>query len=165
MRTRSRSLRMPDPLERPRLERSIGFNIARHLAQSKRPQDRKAAELGLGRDEWRLLLALHEYGAQPSARLAALTFLDPAVISRAVSRMKRAGHVTRLSDVRDRRVAIIRLTPAGRDVAARVADWHFARDGLVRSVLTDSELALWLLLNDKLHARMKDLAAADDPDG
>ncbi len=63
--------------------------------------------------EARVLFELDSSGAQIVGKLAATLELDPAYLSRILTRFKKAGLVTLTTDPNDRRVRIVELTQAG----------------------------------------------------
>ncbi|WP_367130311.1 MarR family winged helix-turn-helix transcriptional regulator [Saccharothrix sp. HUAS TT1] len=64
------------------------------------------------------LIALHHLADGPLAQreLATLCKVTDQTMSRTIERLDRSGHVSRGSDVRDRRRTLVEITPSGRDV-------------------------------------------------
>lgn len=66
------------------------------------------------------LLGLLGEGPTRLTQLACRVGLDPSTISRKLQELERSGLVTREADQEDRRAAMLRLSPEGQDVAARL---------------------------------------------
>ncbi|WP_214403323.1 MarR family winged helix-turn-helix transcriptional regulator [Pseudonocardia lacus] len=89
----------------------------------------------LGEDERRL------------SEIAALRGVDQSVVSRQISELQTKGLVCRRPDPADRRASLVRLTPAGQDLLAQLAelrrDW--LRGALARLPDTDVEATARLI--------------------
>ena len=70
----------------------------------------------LGESDFRVLEVLLHKGAQPVNVLGPKVNLTPGSISVAVDRLHGRGLVSRVEDAGDRRVRIVDLTPAGREI-------------------------------------------------
>jgi MarR family transcriptional regulator, 2-MHQ and catechol-resistance regulon repressor len=70
----------------------------------------------LGESDFRVLEVLLHKGAQPVNALGPKVNLTPGSISVAVDRLHGRGLVSRVEDAGDRRVRIVDLTPAGREM-------------------------------------------------
>ena len=75
---------------------------------------------GLGESDFRVLEILLHKGAQPVNVIGPKVNLTPGSISVAVDRLHSRGLVSRVEDPGDRRVRIIDLTPAGRELIVPV---------------------------------------------
>jgi DNA-binding MarR family transcriptional regulator len=71
---------------------------------------------GLGESDFRVLEILLHKGAQPVNVIGPKVNLTPGSISVAVDRLHSRGLVSRVEDPGDRRVRIVDLTPAGREL-------------------------------------------------
>lgn len=69
-----------------------------------------------------VLSVLNRHGDMRMSKVSELLALDMSVTSRHVAHVAQHGWVERLSDPADGRSRILRLTPAGRDVLAELAD-------------------------------------------
>ena len=75
---------------------------------------------GLGESDFRVLEVLLHKGAQPVNVIGPKVNLTPGSISVAVDRLHGQGLVSRVEDPGDRRVRIVDLTPAGRELIVPV---------------------------------------------
>ena len=78
-------------------------------------------ELTLSRFEVLLLLSFTRSGAVPIMRLRDLLMIHGSSVTYLVDRLEEAGWVARESDHTDRRVSLVRLTDAGREVVDRAS--------------------------------------------
>lgn len=72
------------------------------------------APLGLSLDMWRVLAALSNNGEQRQIDLVAMTSIDASTMSRLVTRMVRAGLVTRARSKTSSREVVVALSVKGR---------------------------------------------------
>ena len=72
------------------------------------------APLGLTLDMWRVLAALTNNGAQRQIDLVSMTSIDASTMSRLVTRMVRAGLVTRTRSKASSREVVVALSAKGR---------------------------------------------------
>jgi MarR family 2-MHQ and catechol resistance regulon transcriptional repressor len=75
---------------------------------------------GLGESDFRVLEVLLHKGAQPVNVIGPNVNLTPGSISVAVDRLHGRGLVSRIEDPGDRRVRMVDLTPAGRELIVPV---------------------------------------------
>src|SRR3954471_4636580 len=104
------------------LAHSLRMSVAR-LARLLRQQDR----MGLGPTMVAALASVNRLGNPTHGELAALEQVAPPTITAVVGKMESLGFVTRETDSSDRRVARVRITPAGEavldDVRSRRTEW------------------------------------------
>lgn len=81
--------------------------------------DRAATATGLAHMHYAILLALTTTDLTRMSELAEYYSLDVSVVSRHVSAMESAGHVTRTRDESDRRAVTVQITPEGSEVLER----------------------------------------------
>jgi MarR family transcriptional regulator, 2-MHQ and catechol-resistance regulon repressor len=93
----------------------------------------------LGESDFRVLEVLLCKGAQPVNALGPKVNLTPGSISVAVDRLHGRGLVSRVADAGDRRVRIVDLTPAGREMIEPIFRRRAAILELVFEVLTPEE--------------------------
>lgn len=79
-----------------------------------------AALFGINRTDLRIIGLVYEAGAIAAGPLAAAAKLSPAATSTAIQRLVAAGHLSRNVDERDRRRAVVALTPAAMALLERV---------------------------------------------
>jgi MarR family 2-MHQ and catechol resistance regulon transcriptional repressor len=94
---------------------------------------------GLGESDFRVLEILLHKGAQPVNVIGPKVNLTPGSISVAVDRLHGRGLVSRVEDPGDRRVRIVDLTPAGRELIVPVFRRHAAVLEEVFAVLKPGE--------------------------
>ncbi len=75
---------------------------------------------GLAIAEWRMLASLAAGGAVTTGRLAQLVVGKQPTVTRQLDRMQAKGYVERLDSDGDRRITLVRITPAGREVMRRL---------------------------------------------
>ena len=93
----------------------------------------------LGESDFRVLEVLLHKGAQPVNALGPRVNLTPGSISAAVDRLHGRGLVSRVEDAGDRRVRIVDLTPAGREMIEPIFRRRAAILEQVFEVLTPEE--------------------------
>jgi DNA-binding MarR family transcriptional regulator len=67
----------------------------------------------LSAPEWRAMAVLGRYGPMSANGVVDRTAMDKVRVSRAVARLVAAGNITRRVDPRDRRRAVLEITPKG----------------------------------------------------
>jgi MarR family transcriptional regulator, organic hydroperoxide resistance regulator len=72
-------------------------------------------EFGLTITQWRVLAFLHEQDGLSILALSEATATEPSTLSRALAKMEQRGWLSRVPVASDRRSAVIRLRPLGRD--------------------------------------------------
>jgi DNA-binding MarR family transcriptional regulator len=75
---------------------------------------------GLSIPEWRVMAILGRYAGISAAQVAERTAMDKVAVSRAVSRLLKAGRIRRRFANADRRRSILELSPAGRRIYQRL---------------------------------------------
>src|SRR3954469_15171540 len=78
----------------------------------------KAHDLSI--DMWRVLAALSNNGSQRQVDLSGMTSIDASTMSRLVSRLVRAGLVTRSRSAKSSREVVVALSPKGRALVQRL---------------------------------------------
>jgi DNA-binding MarR family transcriptional regulator len=78
------------------------------------------APRGLSLAQWRVLAALSNNGEQRQIDLAAMTSIDASTLSRLVTRLIRAGLVTRRRSKTSSREVVVALSPKGRSQVDRL---------------------------------------------
>ena len=104
-------------------------------------------ELGLNLAEYRVLSVLGEQRAASIRELAIGAQFDKAQITRAVASLTRRGYAIHTVDGRDRRLRVVKLTPAGQALHARSVPFAIARQKRMERTLSAAELrVLWKAL-------------------
>lgn len=78
------------------------------------------ARHGLSFPKWIAMVALARFGDCSMTRLARLSASDRTTLTRSIDGLIRDGLVVREASPTDRRIVVIRLTPEGHDLLARV---------------------------------------------
>jgi DNA-binding MarR family transcriptional regulator len=100
-------------------ERSnFGYTIADMTRLLRRVFDRRAAQLGLTRAQWRALKLVGKNPGLTQVQLAEELDMEPIAVGRVLDRMQLAGFIERRNDPNDRRCW--RLYPVGETPAAMV---------------------------------------------
>ena len=125
---------------------SVWFSqISRALSQQMLIYARRELDLNLA--EYRALSFLEECSAASIRDIANGAQLDKAQIVRAVARLTRRGLAIQMVDGRDRRLRVVKLTPAGRALVAKTMPFAVARQKRMEQRLTAAELrVLWKAL-------------------
>jgi len=95
---------------------------------------------GLGNSDFRALEVLLHKGPLPVNTIGPIVSLTPGSISIAVERLVEKGLVSRVESTEDRRVRMVALTPAGKNLIVSAFQRHAAQMRLVFSELSAEEL-------------------------
>ena len=97
---------------------------------------------GLSIAEWRVLAVLASNGGQRQIDLADLTSIEASTLSRLVTRLVRMGHATRTRSANSNREVVVKLSPKGQTLVARLIP--IARDYEAAAIagMTAQELAV-----------------------
>lgn len=114
-------------------------------------------ESGLGDSEFRILEALLHKGALPVNTLGPKANLTPGAISLAVDRLHKRELVSREESPEDRRVRIVALTQAGKDLIVPLFKKHAALMKDVFSELDSGELQQFEALLKRTGKRAQNL--------
>lgn len=79
-----------------------------------------ATALGVNRTDLRIIGLVSESGPLTATALAAAAKLSPAATSTAIQRLVAAGHLSRTVDDRDRRRAVVSVTPLAEESVERI---------------------------------------------
>lgn len=112
--------------------------------------------------DFRVLEALLHKGPLPVNTIGPKVHLTPGSISVAVDRLLEKGLVSRVESSDDRRVRIVALTKAGRDLIVPIFRKHSAEIGRVFADATSKELQVLESILKKAGKRAKLLAEANE---
>jgi DNA-binding MarR family transcriptional regulator len=101
--------------------------------------DVHAARFGLCPDEWRVLSAVAEADPSPTRDIARLAGLDKVAISRAASRLEERGLIRRHEAREDRRIKILHMTDAGREMVSEATRIVCEREAYLLEALSSDE--------------------------
>ncbi|GAA3243715.1 MarR family transcriptional regulator [Streptomyces sp. XM83C] len=126
--------------------------VNRCAALLQQAEDAPLRRAGLSRAEFDLLGALRRTGHELTpGELARETFSSGAAVTKRVKQLGERGLVERRGDTRDRRVAHLRLTDAGRDLVDAILPEQLAYETAVLSALdADRQGELATLLGELL---------------
>jgi DNA-binding MarR family transcriptional regulator len=120
---------------------------------------------GLGIPEWRVIAVLASRPGLSAAEVATCTRMDAVAVSRAVTRLSRAGRLRRSLSPEDRRRSVLRLSPAGQSVYRRIAPLALDYERELLACLDAREIAALDTIVGKLTARAHTLASSARADG
>ncbi|WUV20447.1 MarR family transcriptional regulator [Streptomyces sp. NBC_01485] len=110
--------------------------VNRCAALLQQTEDAPLRRTGLSRPEFDLLCALRRTGHELTpGELARETFSSGAAVTKRLKQLAERGLVERRGDARDRRVAHLRLTDAGRDLVDGILPEQLAYESAVLSAL------------------------------
>lgn len=113
---------------------------------------------GLTIPEWRVIAVLARFPGLSAAEVAAHTRMDAVAVSRAVTRLLRAGRIRRSIAADDRRRSILRLSAAGESVYREIAPVALRYEHSLLQGLEHAEIEGLDALLGKLTARAQALA-------
>ncbi len=116
----------------------------------------------LSAPEWRTLAVLGRFGAMTANSVVERTAMDKVRVSRAVTRLLQLGHITRRTDPKDRRRAILDLTASGQSVYRQIVPRALAVEAEMLAALTDEERAALEATISKLESRVAAPPSNDD---
>jgi MarR family transcriptional regulator, transcriptional regulator for hemolysin len=92
------------------MDSNFAFEVAETAQVLRRDFDRRAAELGVTRAQWRVLARLSRQDGVRQVELAEALDVEPITLCRMIDRLEEAGTVERRADEEDRRAWRIHLT-------------------------------------------------------
>ncbi|MEU3252631.1 MarR family transcriptional regulator [Streptomyces sp. NPDC006997] len=135
--------------------------VNRCAALLQQAEDAPLRRAGLSRPEFDLLGALRRTGHELTpGELARETYSSGAAVTKRLKQLTERGLVERRGDTRDRRVAHVRLTDAGRDVVDGILPEQLAYEAAVLSGLGLPEQGELAALLGELLARLEGRLAA-----
>jgi len=146
------------------LNRRFGYRfsaISRALAQHTLLYVER--EFGLNLAEYRVLTVLADQD-RPSIRdIASHTQMDKAQVTRALADMIGRGLVTQIVDPGDRRLRVVKMTPAATAIMAKTLPFMIERQARLEACLSASELrVLWKALSVLSDEASRMIAEAQD---
>jgi DNA-binding MarR family transcriptional regulator len=125
-------------------QRRFGYRfnrIADALAQQALLHARR--EFGLNLAEYRVVAVLSQADALSIREIAEHTQMDKAHATRALSDLIDRGLATRVVDEEDRRLRVVRLTPAGRSIASASAPFTLERQRRLEACVSVADLRVF----------------------
>lgn len=81
--------------------------------------DRRLRPLGLNISRYRAIAVLRRFGSSTMTEIANFTGMDRTTLTRIADQLVTAGWAERMSEAKDRRQVLLRLTDAGHETAAK----------------------------------------------
>jgi len=119
--------------------------------------DERLSSLGLRYFEFKLLVFLEESGPVPMVRAAEEFLMTKAGITLLTDRLEKKALVYRDRCAEDRRVIMLKLTPAGRKLAQRCIQFRSSFLNERLSMLTEEELSQFISIMGKIVSRREEL--------
>jgi DNA-binding MarR family transcriptional regulator len=113
--------------------------------------------------EWRVLAVLARFPGLSAAEVAASTRMDAVAVSRAVTRLLRAGRIRRSVARDDRRRSVLRLSAAGTDVYREISPFALRYERALLECLSAEQARVLDSVLERLTARAHGLAAQTTP--
>ncbi len=126
---------------------SVGHQLMQLMQLMKREADQRMAAFDLTDAQWKPLWMLHRGVAATPNELARELDMDAGALTRLLDRLEAKALITRERSETDRRVVLLALTEAGRDVASQVP--HVLA-GVNNDFLRGFSAAEWQQLQDLL---------------
>lgn len=77
---------------------------------------------GLGRTQWQVLFRVHRAGTLAQKDLVQALQVEPATLTGVIDALSAKGWLERLGSEEDKRCRVLRLSPAGEELLAGIAD-------------------------------------------
>lgn len=139
-------------MQQPPLVPPIGLRVNRAARELGAAFDRALARAGGSTATWQVLLLLQAERWDTQRELAAALGIRGATLTHHLSRMEAQGLVERHRDPENRRVQVVGLTPAGRELFERLRGVAVAFDGRLREALEPHEPEVLAGMLDRLRA-------------
>ncbi len=127
----------------------------RHLVESTR---RSLAKVGLSKEEFKVLMTLHD-GPRSHGALCRELVVSTGAMTNRLDKLEHAGLVARSRDPHDRRGVLLEITPEGKATLDRYVDSGASREKTLLEDLTGAEKAQ---LNQLLHKLLASIEARRD---
>lgn len=114
-------------------------------------------QFGLSIPEWRVIAILGRHPGLSAVEVAEQCFLDKVAVSRAVSKLIKAGRIDRQFADADRRRSILNLSEKGREVHDGVAEVALAFERDLLAGLDEAEIDNFNSVMDRLLEKAKKL--------
>ena len=112
---------------------------------------------GMSIPEWRVIAILGRHPGLSAVEVAEQTFLDKVAVSRAVTKLIKAGRIDRQFADADRRRSILNLSEEGREVHDEVATLALAFERELLEGIEPEEVECFNAVMDKLLVKAKRL--------
>ena len=136
--------------ERAAASGPVGYALALAARAHRQLLQDELAQLGLHLGQELVVVDLAEHPGSTQAALVGRLGVEQPTVAKTITRMERAGLVTRRADMHDRRQIRIQLTAKGIDLVPRVVHAWVNTDRVAGDSLTDGELSTLIRLLGKL---------------
>ena len=102
--------------------REFGFMLNDVARLLRTYADHKAAQFGMTRAQWAVLVRLDRFEGLKQSELADMLDLQPITLTRLLDRLAECGLIERRSDPNDRRAKRLFLTPAAKPMLEQLGD-------------------------------------------
>lgn len=109
---------------------------------------------GISVAEWRVLVHIADAGDVSVREIHERVHLEKSKASRAASRLERSGYLKKEINEQDRRLVILRLTPEGTALMAKLLKVAVAYQAQLEAVLDTQEAALDAVLETLMKAEL-----------
>jgi MarR family transcriptional regulator for hemolysin len=140
---------------------AFGYTVADITRLFRRVFDRRSAQLGLTRAQWRALSRIERVEGLTQTELAEDLDLEPIAVGRVLDRLEAAGFIERRADPGDRRCWRLYLVAKSAEVMAEMKTISAALREDVLAGVSAEDLALTM----RVLARVKDTLNELDRDG
>jgi len=151
----------------PAISATFGRQLARAARQWRRAVDRELQPFGLTEATWLPLIRLARAPeAMRQKELAAALSVDGSAVVRILDSLQAAGLIERREETGDRRARAVTLTPAGRELVARVeASAQAVRDRALSGLSAADVETTARVLDHVARALTADACSGECPDG
>jgi len=111
----------------------------------------KKHRLAVTHAQWMVLSFIERGGTASTKEISAAFGITSSAVTQIISELLKHSFVTKQMDTVDRRVAVIRLTPATKKDMARAKRAILTHLVRLFSVLNDKEFAMYVRLNKKIN--------------
>lgn len=140
--------------------KDILFEIGETAHTLRRYYDRRAAEHGVTRSQWRVLARLQREPGLKQVELAERLDIEPITLSRIVDRLADAKLVERIADPDDRRAWRLQLTEAAQPTMAKLNELALEVTDLAFAGLDETRLTAMREALATIRANVADLPAS-----
>lgn len=120
--------------------KELAWQIAETSHAMRRFYDRRVAQLGVTRAQWRVIAVLGHHPGMKQVELADRLDVEPISTCRIIDRLEEAGLVERRRDPADRRAWRLSLTAKAEPIRARLSDLADEMSREAFSGLSDEQL-------------------------
>jgi DNA-binding MarR family transcriptional regulator len=118
-------------------------------------------KFGIGVEAWRVLALIGTIGREINAQqICQLSGMDKGAVSRTLRSMKSKGLISLRTDENDGRLKLASFLPKGEKMYDLIVDFHLEREKTFLSVLSDSEVEIFIDLLNRTRANLLNVEVA-----